>query len=85
MTIENNLLVAKLGCNEEESCFQDAHRSGYWHRVEILQLQLLDYLLVHFHRNFKDITLFCLNQKEEHGLGPVGCRTNEDHSSFRIV
>lgn len=35
--------------------------------------------------NLKDISLFRLGQKEEHGLGLMGGRAHKNHSSFRVI
>lgn len=43
------------------------------------------HLFIRFQRNLEDVSLFCLGQEEEHGLGLVGGRTDEYHPSLWVI
>ena len=75
----HNILLKSL------TSFENAHRGGDRNRVEVLEPDFRDHVLVCLQRDLEDVSLFRLREEEEHGLGFVRGAADEDHASFRVV
>ena len=53
--------------------------------VEVFELDLCHHVLVCLQGDLEDISLLCLHEEEEHGLGLVGRAAHKDHAALWIV
>ena len=78
-------MVPELGGYEEESGLEHVHGDGDGRRVEVLELDLRHHVVVRLQRDLEDVALLSLDQEEEHRLGLVRGRGDEQHAAVRVV
>ena len=67
------------------TCLEDTHGSSDWYGVKVLEANFGNHVFVRFQRNFKNVALLRLGEKEEHGFGFVSGAADENHSSLGVV
>ena len=63
-----NVLVAKLGRDEEETSFEYAEGIGNGHCVKVVDEDVANRFTLPFEGQLVDVTIFALHQKEQHVL-----------------
>jgi hypothetical protein len=62
------LVVAKLGRDEQMSGFENAQARGSWHSIKVLDLECEDFLLVVLDGHFVQVALLGLEEEKERAL-----------------
>ena len=71
---EINSLISEFSSNEQKARLENAHARRHWDSVKVLELDLFDHLVIHFHSDFENVPLLRLNKEKEHRLGAKRCK-----------